>query len=185
MALAMFSALNFLAKAYRKLVKPERFVDKKTAADTKRALEQARERCPDLACNLGKCKTPQEGECNESNAFTALVKALVTDNAIDLGLPNDHAQQVWLAYRNNLAHVAQPKSWVDVFAETSPRTAEDAKGLIASKPPFSTENGTWRCNADRLSIERLEIAKWLCGKVDKSNEPRTAELHRWLFEWAQ
>jgi hypothetical protein len=154
MALAMFSALNFLAKAYALIFRPNAF-------------------------------TKKNGElrCNETDAFNWLIKALHQDG-IDLGIPDSEATAVWRTFRNKLAHVAKPGSFVEVYdpkKSVSPSAAE--RRVRTGGPAFFKKKGHWMCNADRLSVDAFAVGDWVCKQVDACTDPaRLKELSDWLFK---
>lgn len=149
MALAMFSALNFLAKVH-----------------------------------LGVSRSnPSKGKTTDSDAFKWLIKALHEDG-LDLGIPDNEAGAVWHNFRDKLTHVAKPGSFVGVYDRKksfSPSAAE--KMVRTEKPSFYKNNGRWMCNADRLSVDVIKVAEWVCEKVDVCpNQSSLQTLSDWLLE---
>lgn len=187
MALAMLSACNFLPKAYSFLMHPEAFVTQEDLDKVKKAKATVEERCPELKALLRSGKTawkPQrEGQCNETEAFGRLIEALHQDG-IDLGLPTTEARAVWDRFRNKLAHIAQPGGVVEVYTAESAKQPNEAKGIIQrGHPAFRIDGELWKCNADRLSLDVLVIADWLCKEVDTCTVPdRITKLAEWMFE---
>jgi hypothetical protein len=187
MALAMLSACNFLAKAHLFLVKPEAFVTADDHAKVKAARTTVKQQCPALKSLFESSKTdwvpPKSGSCNETEAFGRLIDALNRDG-IDLGLPTAEAENVWGRFRNKLAHMAHPQGVVEVIAANEGKPPNDLVNAIRkTAPAFRMKDERWVCNADRLSLDVLVIADWLCKQVDGCTEQdRIARLAEWMFE---
>jgi hypothetical protein len=182
MALALFSALNFLSKLHRHLTKPEAFVTDRDRNEVSKALSIILEALPQLKEVLKNDKTrwsPQpNGSCNEEAAFSALIKALLHDG-IDIGLQVNEAGTVWKQFRNKLAHMAQPEGWVEVYG--SDRALTNPRATIENMPSFRKADGHWVCNADRLSVDVQRVADWLCERVDACCEhARVTTALTWL-----
>lgn len=187
MALALLSACNFLAKAYSILVKPEAFVTEADRQNVTAAQKRVKTELPELKSLFKSSKTdwrPQpKGSCNETAAFARMILALKKED-IDLGLPPEEAEAVWNRFRNQLAHMAHPEGVVEVGAANEGRPLKDAKGaILMSVPAFRLNEGRWVCNADRLSLEVITIAEWLCREVDEcSGDARVFGLGEWMFD---
>jgi hypothetical protein len=186
MALAMLSACNFLAKAHSFLAKPDAFVTAGDRARVKGAKATVKQHCPELK-SLFKSgstdwKLPKVWSCNETEAFGRLIEALHRDG-IDLGLPPSEAEAVWDRFRNKLAHMAHPQGVVEVSAANEGKPLKDPRGVIQrGVPAFRLRDGRWVCNADRLSLDVLEIADWLCKELDRCDEQRIRGLAEWMRE---
>lgn len=187
MALAMLSACNFLAKAHSFLVKPEAFVTEDDREKVKSAKATIKNEIPEMKPLFKSSKTnwipPKSGSCNETEAFERLIEALHGDG-IDLGLATEQARDVWERFRNKLAHMAHPEGIVEVSTANESKPLEDAKGAIErSVLPFRMKDGRWVCNADRLSLDLVAVAEWLCKKIDEcAEEDRITRLADWMFE---
>lgn len=187
MALAMLSAFNFLAKAYSMLLKPDAFVTEADRAAVKSARDIVKDRVPELKSLLKSGKTDwrsqPKGSCNETEAFGRLIKALHVDG-IDLGLPPENAEAVWGRFRNKLAHMGHPNGVVEVGAADQGKPLQNARAAIRGGPPaFRKRDGRWICNADRLSLDIIDVADWICKQVDTCSElDRITNLGEWLFE---
>lgn len=186
----MLSACNFLAKAHSFLVKPEAFVtadDRAKVTAAKKTVEQHRsELSSELKPLFKSSKTnwipPKIGSCNETEAFGRFIEALQRDG-VDLGLPTDKARAVWDQFRNELAHMADTKGVVEVCVTNEGKPPNDARDAIRSCPAFRMKDGRWVCNADRLSLDVLEIAEWLCNEVNSCvKQNRITSLAEWMFE---
>lgn len=187
MALALLSAFNFLAKAYSLLLKPEAFVTDTDRAAVKSAVDTVKGRIPELKPVLKSSKTnwrPQpKGSCNESEAFGRLIKGLNGDG-IDLGLPSENAEAVWGRFRNRLAHMGHPNGVVEVAVADQGKPLHNASIAIRGGPAaFRQVDGHWVCNADRLSLDVLDVAEWVCQQVDAcTHVDRITNLAEWIFE---
>lgn len=186
MALAMLSACAFLAKAHLYLVKPEAFVTADDQNAVKKAKAIVKQHCPGLKRLLDSSKTnwmqPKIGSCNETEAFGRLIEALQREG-IDLGLPPTEARAVWDRFRNKLAHMAYPEGVVEFCGATAAKTLDEARAAIRRLPAFRVHDGRWVCNADRLSLDVLKIADWLCEKVGRCTKlDRIKKLAEWVSE---
>ena len=187
MALAMLSAFNFLAKAYSLLLKPDAFVTEVDRAKVNSARATIKAKIPELKPLFNSSKTdwkPQpKGSCNETAAFGRLIKALHGDG-IDLGLPSENAEAVWGRFRNKLAHMGHPNGVVEVAVADQGKPLRNASSAIRSGPPaFRQMDGRWVCNADRLSLDLLDVAEWLGKQVDACTQlDRITNLAEWIFE---
>jgi hypothetical protein len=186
MAVALFSGMNFLAKAHRHLTKPGVFVSEKDREAVEDARSVVETRIPELKPVLKGERTrwalPQINACNEEAAFSALVKATLCDG-VDIGIPLSEAGTIWKHYRNKLAHMGQPEQRVRVEVWAAEKPVANPREVIQGNPSFREEGGRWTCNVDRLSLDVVRIAEWLCTKVDLSDDAGRvrAALH-WVFE---
>jgi len=184
MVLALLAACSFLAKVYRLLKKPNEFVSAEEVVLAKKALEIVKEH-PKFAKIVKNGKLnwiPREGDCNESNAFSALVRDLHKDG-IDLGVEDNDAAQVWTDFRNRLAHMAFPDGIVAVYADQPKRrTAFQAEKFIREgRKSFEKGESGWMCVADRLSLDISDISEWLCQKIDEESEDSNVlKLQLWI-----
>lgn len=183
MALALFSVFNVLSKCYAFLVSPDVFVTEEDGKQVKEAVRELRTD-PKYAALLKNPKTnwrPQpNGSCNETDAFRVLVKDLLADQ-VDLGLPVESSGRIWKGFRNQLAHMAHPDGIVQVCRTEHP--SPDAKRTILSSIPkaFLQVGDRWLCNADRLSIDILDVADWLGNRIDQCvYEERLVAMKVWL-----
>jgi hypothetical protein len=155
-ALATFSALNFLAKVYAFVFKPKAFHRTKSG----------------------------EWRINETDAFNWMIDALLKDG-IDLGIPLNEATAIWNHFRNKLAHIAKPGSFVGVYDfKKSVSSSAAEKAVRTGKPSFfKHSNGHWMCNADRLSLDILRVADWVCEKVDAcTDQGALQQLSDWMSQ---
>ena len=184
MAHTMLSALNFLSKAHRHLTKPEAFVTDANRTAVEDAKKKIKAQVPELKALFKDDATnwiaSPKGSCNETSAFRGLVRSLA-ESGIEIGIPVSEAETVWKQFRNNLAHMAQPEGWVEVCG--APHALTDARKAIEKFPSFSKRHGHWVCNADRLSLDVITVAEWLCKKVEICDEPaRIKALLTWMFD---
>lgn len=183
MVLGLFSALNFLAKVHRLLTKPDVFVTPDDRKKVKEAVRQVKDKIPELRAVVVGITTRWAAQpvrsCNEKDAFEELVRA-AKEASINIGLPPTEADLAWDYFRNQLSHMAAPKGWVEV-CETGKKCVE-AEALVKKQiPSFRKKNGAWICNVDRLSLDVIDLAEWLCKEIDNCGGP---ERIKNALQWA-
>jgi hypothetical protein len=188
MAQSLFSALNFLAKVYARLRHREKYFfsekDKEAVKNAVRKLrakdnqDALKELFPDLDFRallhedaLTQWKPPRPGDCtDETKVFKMFVEAM--SGAVDLGFLASDAGDVWRQFRNELAHMAAPKSMVESGGPTSE---------LRSFRKSST--GEWICNVDRLTEDVQTVASWLYEKIEhESDEDRISDTLDWILD---
>lgn len=179
MAQSLFSALNFLGKAYAHLRHREKyFYSTKHGELVNDAVEQLRSKDNqtklreifpnlDFPALLHKkamtvWRAPSPGDCkNETAVFRMLVESL--SETVDFGFTIQEADLVWAQFRNKLAHMAAPASTVE--------TGRPPDGSRSFRP-----NGDrWICNVECLVHDLHLVASWLCNRIEEVTDLTTLQ----------
>jgi hypothetical protein len=183
MATGLFALLNLLAKIHEHLVRPDSFVSSEDVTKVETTKSDIKTRLPEYKKALAKWRTPKVGEVNELNAFVRFATAC-QENGFDLGLRSTgDAEEVWRNFRNPLAHLAWVRDGTIASRAWMPDTSwDDAKKDVRSSfPPFFKNiKGQWVCYSDRLNLDAIDIAGWLCNYVDTCPEARIQATLDWV-----
>jgi len=185
MMTALMNVLGLAAKVHLWLTAPDEFATEADQAAVREAKKRVAKEIPDLKTTVKsgwtEWRVPRVGDCNEERAFKKLVGAV--RGAIDLGVPEDKAIEVWKTFRNPLTHMAWPEGSVAVDQLPGGPASAEMQARSSGPPPFRflPENGIWQCNVDRLTMVMMSIVEWVCKQIEAcADDDRVKKAVGWI-----
>lgn len=190
MALGLFTALNLLAKVHLFLVNPAAFCKKAKYLKTEETKQYVFNNLDDALKSSVKnnWRERRVGECDETTAFTELIKAFQKEKHY-IGVPENQEANIWRAFRNQLAHMAETENYVGItkrpegYELDSP--AELERHIRREYVSFYLRPRELKyvCNVDRFIYDILDIADWLVGKLEAARDTEGYRLaENWLYQ---